>query len=238
MHIFYTPDIDRVHEMPEEESLHCAKVLRLAAGEQVRLTDGKGHSYLAQITTSHPKRCAFSILSPVKDHQIRDYGLHIAIAPTKNLDRIEWFAEKATEMGIDGLTFLKCRFSERKELKEERIHKILVSAMKQSLKSTLPLLTGMTSFADFIRLPFPGEKYIAHCYDEIPRTPLSLSYTSRQNALVLIGPEGDFSNEEVKAAIDAGFVSVSLGKSRLRTETAALVACQTIHLINEIGAAK
>lgn len=238
MHIFYTPDISRVCEMPEEESLHCAKVLRLVAGDQVRLTDGKGHSYLAEITSPHPKRCAFSIISSIVDDQSRDFALHIAIAPTKNLDRIEWFSEKATEIGLDGLAFLKCRFSERKDIKEERVQKILVSAMKQSLKSTLPQLTAMTPFMAYIQNPFRGQRFIAHCYDDIPRQPLSAAYQSSANALILIGPEGDFSRDEVEAAIAAGFISVSLGKSRLRTETAALVACQTIHLMNEISANK
>ena len=154
--------------------------------------------------------------------------LHLAMAPTKNMDRIEWFAEKATEIGFDELTFLDCRFSERRVVKTERVEKILVSAMKQSLKPTLPVLNGMTPFDKFIAMPFGGQKFIAHCY-EGDKEPLMQALQPDEDALVLIGPEGDFSPEEVQKAVANGFRPITLGKSRLRTETAALVA---VHMMN------
>lgn len=155
--------------------------------------------------------------------------LHIAMAPTKNMDRNEWFAEKATEIGIDELTFLNCRYSERKVMKNERVEKILISAIKQSLKARIPKLNPMTDFNTFIEQTFDGQKFIAHCYEG--EKPLLKEVLKRgESALVLIGPEGDFSEEEVKKAINKGFIPISLGKSRLRTETAALVACHTLHL--------
>jgi 16S rRNA (uracil1498-N3)-methyltransferase len=155
------------------------------------------------------------------------------MAPTKNMDRIEWFAEKATEIGIDELSFLNCRFSERKVLKTERIEKILVSAMKQSLKARLPLLNEMTDFKKFVQQPFSGKKFIAHCH-EGEKPLLQTQLTAGEDALVLIGPEGDFSEEEVKMAIEQGFQPISLGRSRLRTETAALVACHIMNLTNQL----
>ena len=158
--------------------------------------------------------------------------LHIAMAPTKNMDRTEWFAEKATEIGFDELTFLNCRFSERKVIKTERIEKILISAVKQSLKATLPILNEMIDFNKFMNKDFKGQKFIAHCYEG--EKPLLKDVLHKgEDALVLIGPEGDFSPEEVEKAIAKGFTPVSLGKSRLRTETAALVACHTLNLLNQ-----
>jgi 16S rRNA (uracil1498-N3)-methyltransferase len=234
MHIFYTPDILSSAEMPEEESLHCVKVLRLTEGDEVRLTDGKGLFFRAKIVRAHHKRCAVEIIEQWEELPARDFFLQIALAPTKNLDRIEWFAEKATEIGIDKISFLRCRYSERKELKEERIQKILVSAMKQSLKATLPVLEGLVHFADFVKQPFDGQKYIAHCYSDQERNYLTSHYKKGGNLLVLIGPEGDFSEEEVALALSHGFVPVSLGNSRLRTETAALVACHTPHVLNSL----
>jgi 16S rRNA (uracil1498-N3)-methyltransferase len=234
MHIFYTPDILTNLEMPEDESLHCVKVLRLVAGDEIQLIDGKGLFIRAKIVNAHPKRCSVEIVERWEDDSKRDFGIHIAIAPTKNMDRIEWFAEKATEIGVDNITFLRCRYSERKELKEERIHKILVSAMKQSQKATLPKLKGLTDFSDFVKEPFMGKKYIAHCYSKHERTLLTDDYKKGESLLVLIGPEGDFSEEEVAMAVLNGFVPISLGNSRLRTETAAFVACCTPHVINSL----
>lgn len=235
MHIFYTPDIELLPELPEEESLHCAKVLRLTEGTEITLVDGKGSFYQANIVRAHAKRCAVEILSKtVEQPNISDYAVEIAIAPTKNIDRIEWFAEKATEIGINAITFLRCRYSERKEIKEERIQKIVVSAMKQSLKATLPRLEPMVDFAGFVARPFEGKKYIAHCYPNQPRKLFAHEALKNERVLVLIGPEGDFSEEEVALAITHGFNPISLGNSRLRTETAALAACHTVHLLNTL----
>lgn len=234
MHLFYTPDILSSGEMPEEESNHAVKVLRLTEGDEVVLIDGQGTFHKAQISRAHHKRCGVQILESYPEDNHWPYKIHVAVAPTKNIDRIEWFAEKATEMGIDAITLLKCRYSERKDVKIERLNKILISAMKQSLKATLPQLEGMVDFKKFVEQPFDGQKFIAHCYKDSERNLLTKLYRPGSNMLILIGPEGDFSEEEVELAIKNGFEPVSLGNSRLRTETAALAACHTIHVINEL----
>jgi len=232
MQLFYAPDIKTNPELPEEEGKHCTRVLRLKEGDEISITDGKGSFYKAAITLANPKHCIVAITEEWQQPLFRDFSLHIAIAPTKNLDRIEWFAEKATEIGIDAITCLKCRHSERKELKGVRIEKILVSAMKQSLKATLPQYTGMTDFATFVKQPFDGQKFIAHC-EEGEKTLLKNACAVGEKALILIGPEGDFSTDEINLAVSEGFIPISLGESRLRTETAALVACHTLHVINQ-----
>ncbi|WP_455592298.1 16S rRNA (uracil(1498)-N(3))-methyltransferase [Bacteroides sp.] len=231
MHVFYTPDIQTKAELPEEEAQHCTRVLRLTTGDEITLTDGKGYFYRAEITTATNKRCLVAIKESIFQEPLWPCHLHIAMAPTKNMDRNEWFAEKATEIGFDELTFLNCRFSERKVIKTERIEKILISAIKQSLKARLPILNEMTDFDKFISRNFEGQKFIAHCYEG--EKPLLRDVLQKgQNALVLIGPEGDFSEEEVAKAVQKGFTPISLGQSRLRTETAALVACHTMNLMN------
>ena len=234
MHVFYTPDIQNRAELPAEEAAHAVRVLRLQAGDEVTLTDGKGNFYRAEISVASNKRCLVNILETQPQEPLWQGHLHIAMAPTKNMDRTEWFAEKATEIGFDELTFLNCRFSERKVIKTERIQKILVSAIKQSLKARLPRLNEMTDFNKFVRQPFNGQKFIAHCY-EGEKPLLKDILKQREDALVLIGPEGDFSEEEVKLAIEQGFQPISLGRSRLRTETAALVACHILNLQNQLA---
>ncbi|MGL5938212.1 MAG: 16S rRNA (uracil(1498)-N(3))-methyltransferase, partial [Phocaeicola sp.] len=189
--------------------------------------------YDAVITTTTNKRCQVQIVKEEEQEKIWNGHLHIALAPTKNMDRMEWFAEKATEIGFDELTFLQCRYSERKALKEERIEKILISAMKQSLKSTKPLLNKLIPFKEFIKQPFLGQKFIAHCHGIGEKPLLKNILQPGSDALVLIGPEGDFSEEEVRLASEYGFQPISLGKARLRTETAALVACHTLNLLNQ-----
>jgi RNA methyltransferase, RsmE family len=232
MHVFYTPDIQVTNELPEEEAQHCTRVLRLGVGDEITLTDGKGKFYKAEITVAGNKRCLVTVKETVFQEPLRPCHLHIAMAPTKNMDRNEWFAEKATEIGLDELTFLNCRFSERRVIKNERIEKILVSAIKQSLKARLPRLNEMTDFSTFITQDFQGQKFIAHCY-EGEKPLLKDVLKPGEDAVVLIGPEGDFSEEEVGKAVECGFMPISLGKSRLRTETAALVACHTINLLNQ-----
>lgn len=229
--IFFAPDILSNPELPQEEALHCIKVLRKKEGDEIFLTDGKGSFYDARIVQDNPKHCVVDILNTIEKYKGWDFNLHIAFAPTKNMDRIEWFVEKATEIGIDRLSPILCQYSERKEIKLQRIEKILVSAMKQSLKALLPQLDEMKPFIEFIKQDFSGQKFIAHCYPTEKR-PLKEVYTKGQDVLILIGPEGDFSEEEVTEAIKHGFKPISLGESRLRTETAALVACHTIHAIN------
>lgn len=232
MHVFYTPDIQTSNELPEEEAQHCTRVLRLNVGDEMTLTDGKGCFYKAAITAATNKRCLVAIKETLPQLPLWPCHLHIAMAPTKNMDRNEWFAEKATEIGFDELTFLNCRYSERKVIKNERIEKILVSAIKQSLKARLPKLNEMMDFDSFITQPFEGQRFIAHCY-EGEKPLLKKVLKPGENALVLVGPEGDFSEEEVRKAIERGFIPISLGKSRLRTETAALVACHTMNLLNQ-----
>jgi len=233
MHIFYTPDLlGNTYLLDESESKHCARVLRLQQGDEIILVDGKGGLFTAEITDSNPKRCAVKVIKSDLNVGVKDYHIHIAIAPTKNIERIEWFLEKATEVGIDQITPLNCRFSERKEIKNDRLEKVMISAMKQSLKARLPILNQLTKFKDFIAQPFNGQKFIAHCDDQ-HRDLLKKMIAPNQNYLILIGPEGDFSAEEIEQAIKAGFHPVSLGNSRLRTETAGLVACHTLNLMNE-----
>lgn len=232
MQIFYAPDIRINPELPEEEAGHCVRVLRLSEGDEILVADGKGEFHQAVIRRAHPKHCEVEILKSWSPAPLWPAYLHIAVAPTKNMDRMEWFAEKATEIGIDAITFLCCQFSERREIKTARIEKILVSAMKQSQKARLPQLGEMTPFKTFVRQPFEGRKFIAHCEDGGKRSLKSLLGPG-ENALILIGPEGDFSPEEIQMALDNGFEPISLGDSRLRTETAALVACMTARLANQ-----
>lgn len=231
MHVFYTPDIDTCPELPEEEAGHCLRVLRLGVGDEVMLTDGKGFFYKAVISAATGKRCQVKVVEKIEQEKFWKGHLHLAMAPTKNMDRIEWFAEKATEIGFDELSFLNCRFSERKVIKTERIEKIVVSAMKQSLKARKPIVNEMTDFAKFMQRDFQGQKFIAHCY-EGEKPLLKEVLKPGEDALVLIGPEGDFSPEEVQKAEALGFQPISLGESRLRTETAALVAVHMMNLFN------
>lgn len=233
MIIFYAPDILSCPELPEEESGHAVRVLRHVEGDEIDVVDGQGCWYHCRITSAHPKHCALEILSTRPDEHW-PYRVELAVAPTKNLDRIEWWIEKSTEMGLDRFVPLRCRFSERKELKTERIRKIAVSAMKQSLKATLPDICEMTDIKQFLAEPFDGHKFIAHCMDDQPRQLLSHLIQKGRDCRVLIGPEGDFSPEEVTLALKHGYQPVSLGDQRLRTETAALSSVSTIHVINQL----
>ncbi len=231
MWLFYTPDIKDDMQLPEEEAGHCIRVLRMKEGDSIRLTDGKGCFYDAVISAVSGKRCMVHIERKEQQEQLWNGYLHIAVAPTKLMDRNEWFVEKAVEIGVDEITFLKTDHSERDVIKMERIEKIAVSAMKQSQKATLPVLNGMTPLRSFIEQGFDGDKYIAHC-EPGSKVLLQDALTPGHNSLVLIGPEGDFSPAEIEMALKAGFKPISLGPSRLRTETAALVA---VHIMNLAG---
>jgi 16S rRNA (uracil1498-N3)-methyltransferase len=251
MALFYVPDIASGLVLPEEESFHAVKVLRLQAGAEIVVVDGIGGYHKARINLPHPRRCSFEIIESINEFSKRDYKLHIAIAPTKNIERLEWFIEKATEIGIDEITPIICSFSERKVVKEERLEKIIVSAAKQSVKAYFPKLNPLTTFDEFINNRKAELSCIAHCYtspqptsDErdtskneinkinqhsnFDRKLLKNEIVQSSDILILIGPEGDFSKEEVQKAIRKGFVPVSLGDSRLRTETAGVVACTTV----------
>jgi 16S rRNA (uracil1498-N3)-methyltransferase len=230
---FFVPDAAHQTELPTEEAMHATRVLRLKAGDEIFLMDGVGNYYRAQITIAATHHCYYEILEHLPQEPEWKGHLHLAIAPTKMMDRMEWLVEKATEIGVDEISFLNCKFSERRLLKLPRMEKIVISAVKQSHKAWKPVLHEMVSFKDFIRQPHEGRKFIAHCYDQIPRTYLfdELRKSSAPEELtVMIGPEGDFSIDEVKDAVEAGYQSVHLGTSRLRTETAGLSAVMMMRI--------
>jgi 16S rRNA (uracil1498-N3)-methyltransferase len=232
MHIFYTPDIHSdVYILSEEESKHCIKVLRLEAGNFLYLVDGKGGFYDAVVEDPHPKRTKLKILSKLENFGKRNHYVHIAIAPTKNIERVEWFLEKATEIGIDEITPIICDRSERKEIKTERLNKVITSAIKQSIKAYHPILNEAIRFSDFIIKNRTSQKFIAHCMDGAKVT-IKSQLILNSNYLIVIGPEGDFTQEELEAAVNHDFIPVSLGDSRLRTETAALEACFELNFLN------
>lgn len=231
---FYVPNAGTRTELPEEEARHAVKVLRLTAGDELFLMDGCGTFFRAEVTLASNKMCGYRIIDTLPQETTWNGYIHLAIAPTKMADRMEWLVEKATEVGFDELTFLDCRFSERRHLKEERMEKIAIAAMKQSRKAWKPQLNAMVSFKDFLARNIAGHKFIAHCYDDretqdffdtLQKLPVCDEVT------VLVGPEGDFSADEVDTALAAGFVPVSLGKSRLRTETAGLAAVMAAQLV-------
>lgn len=232
MSIFYAPDARSTGVLPEEESQHAVRVLRLKAGDEIEIVDGKGNFFRAVIMNANHNQCSFEILEAIADFGKRNYRLHIALAPTKNIDRFEWFVEKAVEIGIDEITPLICRFSERKVIKPERIEKIMVAAAKQSQKAYFPVLNPLCNFNDFIKTATADQKFIAHCY-ESEKKPSQQVLKKASDVIILIGPEGDFSLEEVQFATGNNYQPISLGNSRLRTETAGIVACHTVALLNE-----
>lgn len=236
---FYVPDAAVVNELPAEECAHVARVLRLQSGDEIMLTDGKGTFYKALLTVASPKRCRYEVVEALPQTPAWKGRIHLAVAPTKNMDRMEWLAEKATEVGFDALTFLSTAFTERKVVKEERIDKILIAAMKQSHKAWKPELHSLCQLPDFLKSRPEKRKYVAHCYsqDDFPDLKMDKPFLfdamgEQEDAVVLVGPEGDFSVDEVRMAVAAGFEPVSLGNSRLRTETAALVAVHLMQLKN------
>lgn len=232
MQLFYCPDIDNsIYTLNEEESKHCIRVLRMHAGDRFQITDGRGNLFEVEITDEHPKRCSVRVISTLSNYEAKDFFLHIAVAPTKNISRFEWFLEKATEMGIHEISPIICDHSERKDVKISRLEKVIIAAIKQSLKAYLPKLNPSLSFSSFIKQDFKGQKFIAYCDGD--HINLKDQYQLKEDVCILIGPEGDFSPEEVNLALKCGFKTISLGKSRLRTETAAIAACHTINLLNE-----
>jgi 16S rRNA (uracil1498-N3)-methyltransferase len=230
---FFVPEAANQTELPAEEAMHALRVLRLKGGDEMFLMDGVGNYYRAQVTIAATHHCYYEILEQMPQEPQWKGRVQLGIAPTKMLDRVEWMLEKATEIGVDEVSFLNCQFSERRVLKVPRIQKIVVSAVKQSRKAWVPQVSEMTAFDKFIAEPRTARKYIAHCYDEIPRTYLfdELHKPSDvQDAVVLVGPEGDFSIDEVRKAVASGYQSVHLGTSRLRTETAGLSAVMMMQL--------
>jgi len=233
-HTFYAPDLSgSAYTLPEDESKHAVRVLRLTTGEAVALVDGRGGVYQAEVEAADAKRCRLRV---VQETQVprRAYAVHVAVAPTKNLDRMEWLVEKATEMGVDQISFLRCARSERRELKLDRLHKIAVSALKQSGQTWLPELQELTDFTAFLPTVAGETTFIAHL-EQGERTPLSRMAAAGTSCGILIGPEGDFTPQEIQAAFARGIRPVTLGASRLRTETAALAAIHTVHIARELA---
>ena len=236
MHIFYIPDISgEMIKLDPDESKHAIRVLRLEKGSVVRAVDGKGGYYTAEIINPDYKNCCLKITGRIQEYEKKKFYLHIGIAPTKSIDRFEWFIEKSAEIGIDEITPLLTEHSERKKSIPDRLEKILISAIKQSVKAYMPKLNGLTNFNDLINDCKPGKKYIDHCTGETKPHLKDVIQTGSDN-LILIGPEGDFSPDEIERANHNGFKSVSLGPSRLRTETAGVVACHIVNLLNSTPA--
>jgi 16S rRNA (uracil1498-N3)-methyltransferase len=233
---FYVPDALTTNELPADEAMHALRVLRLKIGDEMMLMDGQGNYYKAEVTLAHTKHCMYEIKEQLPQPRQWQGHLHLAVAPTKMMERMEWLIEKAVEVGVDEISFLNCMFSERRLVKIARAEKIMIAAVKQSHKAWKTQLNEVTSFDDFISMSRGGRKYIAHCYDEIPRTNLFDELrkpSGTEDATVMIGPEGDFSVDEVRKAIAAGYVSVDLGESRLRTETAGLAAVMMMQLAKQ-----
>lgn len=270
---FYVPDAANQVELPAEEATHALRVLRLKGGDEIFLMDGEGSFFRAEVTAASSKRCLYEIKEEMPQQRAWKGHIHLAIAPTKMMERIEWMAEKATEIGFDELSFLNCQFSERKVVKTPRIDKIVISAVKQSHKAWKPVVNELVSFKEFIQTPRPGRKFICHCYEEVekkdffteisgilneapaasesPTADAATAASASPNAdvatvasesptadaadiTVLVGPEGDFSIDEVRLALENGYESVSLGTSRLRTETAGLVAVHMAHIARRL----
>lgn len=231
---FYAPDIETTLTLPESDSAHSVRVLRMKPGDPLVVVDGKGNRFNCILETDHAKRATVSIESVEHLPPFWPAEITVAVAPTKHLDRMEWLLEKLTEQGFDRFVPLLCRYSERKEIKTERLEKIAVSAMKQSLKATLPEIEQMTRITDFIKNDKSEQRFIAYCDPSIPRRLLVDEYKPGSSVSIMIGPEGDFSKEEIKMALDGGYLPVSLGEARLRTESAALTACTAFHVLNQL----
>ena len=259
---FYVPDAANQVELPAEEATHALRVLRLKGGDEIFLMDGEGSFFRAEVTAASSKRCLYEIKEEMPQQRAWKGHIHLAIAPTKMMERIEWMAEKATEIGFDELSFLNFQFSERKVVKTPRIDKIVISAVKQSHKAWKPVVNELVSFKEFIQTPRPGRKFICHCYEEVEKKDFFTEISGILNEVhapaasessnadiataaesptadaaditVLVGPEGDFSIDEVRLALENGYESVSLGTSRLRTETAGLVAVHMAHIARRL----
>ena len=233
MYLFYTNKIDGEWAVLEEaEARHCAQVLRMKVGDPIQFVDGQGGWYTGHLTALHKKECRIAIQERQSQAPATAVQLHVAVAPTKNIDRLEWFLEKSTEIGISQVTPLLCQRSERKRLRPERLERILIAAMKQSLKAQVPTLNAFQKLTEFLPQVRAEQKFIAHCNPGEKKL-LKDIYTPGQSVCILIGPEGDFVEEEVLLAKKYGFEAISLGEARLRTETAALVACHSINFMNQ-----
>ena len=234
MQVFYAPDIkDNTCALDKNESRHCIRVLRMMKGNPVKLIDGRGNLFEGYITDPDPDRCEIAITGTFSNFEKRGYRLHIGISPLKNQDRFEWFVEKSVELGVDEITPVICLNTEKPGIKAERINNIIISAMKQSLKASKPVLNEPIAFDKFIAFDFNAVKLIAHCNPGFERNKIDSVYVRNMDAVILIGPEGDFSGDELTFAINNGFNPVHLGSSRLRTETAGIAACHSVYFINQ-----
>ena len=223
------------YTLTEEESRHAIKVLRLRVGDTLHITDGRGNLHLCQVVSDSAKHCTVRVVESQSEFEKRNYSLTMAVAPTKNIDRYEWFLEKATEIGVDTFVALESAHSERRVVKPEREEKVITAAVKQSLKAYHPAFEDMTPFKALVAREFSGRKFIAHCGESVRgKSYLASTLNAGENALVLIGPEGDFSPEEVALAVENGFEEITLGTQRLRTETAAVVAVTMVAVINSL----
>ena len=232
---FHAPDIAETLTLPESDSGHCVRVLRMHPGDSIEVVDGAGMLYRCILRDANPRRATVDITETVALPKVWRGSITIAIAPTKHNDRMEWLVEKLVEIGVDRIVPLRCRHSERKDINTERLAKIAVSAMKQSLKAVLPQIDAMTPYRDFINSCTSQQRFIAYCDPSIPRRQLACELMPDTDVTVLIGPEGDFSPEEIHLALDNGWIPVTLGDNRLRTETAALVACDTVQIIHTLA---
>ncbi|MDC3319852.1 16S rRNA (uracil(1498)-N(3))-methyltransferase [Flavobacteriaceae bacterium] len=235
MQLFYNSIINKDTKeitFDKVESKHIIKVLRKKEGDQIFITNGKGEFFICKITIANYKRCLVSIISREEKKKLRDYYLHVVLSPLKNNDRLEWFLEKATEIGIDEITLVICDNSERKFIKAERLEKIILAAMKQSLKFELPKLNTVITFSEFFKKKYTNTVYIAHC-EKGDKKLLKNHVKPKESVTILIGPEGDFSSREISKSIKSGCIPITLGNTRLRAETAALVAVQNISFINQ-----
>lgn len=232
MHLFYCPNAPEINVLDETESQHAIKVLRLEVGSEIEITNGKGEQFLACIVQGNFKKCGFEIVNTISKQKAPNFYIHIAIAPTKSSDRIEWFIEKCVEIGIQEISFIQCQHSEKKNLNIERATKVAISAMKQSQKAFLPKINGLQNLKQFLAQTNAQEKYIAYVADATaPNIHLLQAATKQATYIVLIGPEGDFSPEEIDLALQNNYRPISLGNSRLRTETAGIAACHTLQLV-------
>lgn len=230
---FFAPDITESLELPESDSRHAVKVLRMREGDELQVIDGRGTAYTCRLADAHPKHAAVEIISSTPMPLPWPQQLAVAVAPTKHMDRMEWLVEKMTEVGVNTIIPLLCDRSERREIKTERLEKIAVSAMKQSLKATLPIIMPMTPLREVIKMMPDAQRVVAYCDPSIPRVDFAQTYEAGRDTLILIGPEGDFSPAEIKMTLDAGFRPVTLGSNRLRTETAALYALSACHILDD-----
>jgi 16S rRNA (uracil1498-N3)-methyltransferase len=233
MQLFYNSDIkitDKIFIFDNSESKHIIKVLRKKTGDELLITNGLGYLFQAKITIANIKKCEVELISTKKTHP-KSHSLHMVVAPTKMNDRFEWFLEKATEIGVDEITPIICERSERKIIKTERMQRVIESAMKQSLQTYLPKLNEPIYLSEFLKKPSTGLQFIAHCEDS-ERHELKRRVAADQDLTILIGPEGDFSPNEIESALKSGYSPIAMGKTRLRTETAAIVACTIVAMIN------